>query len=1185
MIDADLLLTDTKKQVVALVEDLRTVAAFESDAASHVSAEYEWAHAAGRTAFGRAEWAEGLYAQVAVAWVLGCVFVRFCEDNQLIDDPLLGGPGIRAQIALDHRAAHLRAHPAADDRHWLREVFGRLRALPATGEIFGRHNPVWADGLMPSADGARKLREELTRLDPATGQLRHDFTDSEWDTRFLGDLYQDLSEHAKKTYALLQTPVFVEEFILDRTLDPAIATFGLADTTVIDPTCGSGHFLLGAFDRLFRRWVDLEPATNRRELARRALDAIGGIDLNPFAASIARFRLLLAALSAGGDQRLADAPAYEIHIGVGDSLLHGDPPGALPGMHTPGEEEALVSNHGYESEDVDEVRALLRRDWSAVVGNPPYITVKDSALNSAYRARFKTCHRQFSLGVPFTERFWQLARADADSERAGYVGVITANSFMKREFGRKLIEEWVPANDLTHVIDSSGAYIPGHGTPTVILIGRNRAPVEETVRAVMGIRGEPARPADPEKGLVWSSIVELVDRPESQSEYVSVVDLDRRRLYSHPWSIGGGGAAELKELLDASAVDRLGSVVDVIGFGGITGEDNVFNVGSARTAHRLGIEQSLPLVEGDAVRDYSIGPCGEALWPYGEEFNLLPPERILLMRRFAWPYRRVLQRRKRFGTPMEDLGLDWIQWRELYHARMVTPLSIAFASVASSNHFVLDRGGRVFKQSAPLIKLPAGTEEARHLELVGLLNSSTACFWVRQTCHDKGNRGEGGGITSESWERFYDIDGTKLKQFPLPAMFPRDTATRLDRLAVALAAASPAAIAASATPTAEALRGAADRTAQLRAEMIAAQERLDWETYRLYGLIDEDLTTVEDAEPPLSFGERAFEFVLARRIAHGDEESAWFDRNTTTPIVDLPSHWSPEYRRLVERRIELIETNLNVGLIERPENKRRWATRAWDDQLRGALESWLLDRLEGITYWPKPAAITTVARLTAEARSDQDFIAVARLFAARDDVDLAALIAHLISRASVSYLAAYRYSDSGMRKHLEWLRTWDLQRREDDGVGVGPIPVPPRYATQDFQGAGWDHRGKLDVPKERFINYPGAERETDASTVVGWAGWNHLERARALAAWYLQARRDGRDAAHLAPLLAGLAELAPWLRQWHDEPNPDPSLDRPGTQIAALVDTELRSLSLTADDLSAWRPVAGARTRRRRSSA
>jgi hypothetical protein len=32
---------------------------------------------------------------------------------------------------------------------------------------------------------------------------------------------------------------------------------------------------------------------------------------------------------------------------------------------------------------------------------------------------------------------------------------------------KKLIEEYIPRWDLTHVIDTSGAYIPGHGTPTV----------------------------------------------------------------------------------------------------------------------------------------------------------------------------------------------------------------------------------------------------------------------------------------------------------------------------------------------------------------------------------------------------------------------------------------------------------------------------------------------------------------------------------------------------------------------------------------------------------------------------------------------------------------------------------------------------------------------------------------------
>ena len=79
--------------------------------------------------------------------------------------------------------------------------------------------------------------------------------------------------------------------------------------------------------------------------------------------------------------------------------------------------------------------------------------------------------------MPFTERFFDLALRRRWSRPAGYVGKITANSFMKREFGKKLIEQFLPTVDLTHVIDTAGAYIPGHGTPTVILFGRNRRPV------------------------------------------------------------------------------------------------------------------------------------------------------------------------------------------------------------------------------------------------------------------------------------------------------------------------------------------------------------------------------------------------------------------------------------------------------------------------------------------------------------------------------------------------------------------------------------------------------------------------------------------------------------------------------------------------------------------------------------
>ena len=86
-------------------------------------------------------------------------------------------------------------------------------------------------------------------------------------------------------------------------------------------------------------------------------------------------------------------------------------------------------------------------------------------------------------------------------------------------------------------------------------------------------------------------------------------------------------------------------------------------------------------------------------------------------------------------TAWADLGTNISSFTSI---SIRTPLSIVFAFVATHNHFVLDRGGKVFKQSAPVIKLPPSATEDDHLALLGLLNSSTACFWMKQVCHDKG---------------------------------------------------------------------------------------------------------------------------------------------------------------------------------------------------------------------------------------------------------------------------------------------------------------------------------------------------------------------------------------------------------------------------------------------------------------
>lgn len=67
-----------------------------------------------------------------------------------------------------------------------------------------------------------------------------------------------------------------------------------------------------------------------------------------------------------------------------------------------------------------------------------------------------------------------------------------------------------------------------------------------------------------------------------------------------------------------------------------------------------------------------------------------------------------------------------------------------------------------------MIKLPAEAKKDQHLELIGVLNSSAACFWMKQVCHDKGSQSGSGGFMHDEWKRFYEFTGTKLKDLPLP---------------------------------------------------------------------------------------------------------------------------------------------------------------------------------------------------------------------------------------------------------------------------------------------------------------------------------------------------------------------------------------------------------------------------------
>ena len=335
--------------------------------------------------------------------------------------------------------------------------------------------------------------------------------------------------------------------------------------------------------------------------------------------------------------------------------------------------------------------------------------------------------------------------------------------------------------------------------------------------------------------------------------------------------------------------------------------------------------------------------------------------------------------------------------------------------MATHNHFVLDRGGKVFKQSAPVIKLPADATEDDYLDLLGVLNSSTACFWLRQVCHGKGNGGVNEGMRGEDWEEFFEFTGTKLQEFPLPSSLPRERARVLDGLAVSLGVVSPSGVVGG-SGSLGGLAAAHREWDAVRARMVFAQEELDWGVYWAYGLLDADLTYAGSGVDAIVLGSRAFEIALARSVESGSEST------------------------------------------------------------------------------------------------------------------------HAGEQVS--------------------------------------IPVPPKYKPVDFRKTSyWQARGKLDVPKERFVLYPGAERAGDSSVVVGWAGWDHLEQARALATLIFERQQhESWSGEQVLPLVAGLVELEPWLHQWFDAVDPLFS-GSPAAYLTGLIDQQLSAAGKTRDDCKAWRPI------------
>lgn len=1050
-------------------------------------------------------WTDLLSRRAAVLWVLKSVYVRVLEDRGLLAPGRLLDP--EAQQLFEKLAPNL------GETAFLRWVYKDL-ASPNGGlpELFSVQP---AELVLPSDARSRALIAFWRHRDADSG-VQWSFAEERFEGELMGDLYQELDPVVKDRFALCQTPDFVREFILDRTLTPAIETFGADKVRLLDPACGSGHFLIDGLKRLVAATAGQHKSWSRAKVLEHALGRVVGMDLNDYACALARARLVMTAAELAGVNTLAEAAKFHPHVYWADGLEQVERDEVKPSLQF-GLFETVEEKPRATLTRAD-VRTALRKVFAekfhAVVANPPYITEKDPARKEYHREklgkapRYVSAYREYSLGSPFTERCFQL------TEKDGYVGIITSNNFLKREFGKPLIEKVLSNLDLTLVIDTAQAYIPFHGTPTVLLFGRNRRPLSDQIRAVMGKRGEAVIPSDPTKGRVWSSIAEAWDRLGFENEFISVADLPRETLSKHPWSLGGGGAAELRDNLEKLSVKSLGTTADRIGLMTILKQDDVF-LGGPRVVLHEGLVTPVDLVEGTRVRNYGVVSRPLCLFPY----ERTQPERPLDLPKSSaafhhfWKYRTLLQNRTSTGfRTIAERGLRFYEYA-FYFPETYSSTIITFPFVATHNHFSLSRGNRLFNRTAPAIKLPAGCVEDDHLALVGLLNSSTACFWMKQVFHAKGGADR---CQVESWDIHLEFDATKLKIFPIPANSERvcDYARALDELAGIRGRRSVTALLSGrAWCDAVSLRAILDTrrqqdTAEL-SRMVALQEELDWLCYELYGLDDGGKTVpVEQVEPlpptwlPWALNLATHDGEIHATLSRGEDPeelpTVWFERHGWAPLAELPRDVPKALRARIDARRLRISESPALTLIESPNFKRRWYHPDYPAEEKRSIELWLAERVEALAKGRSRPF--TLEQIVAGLQDDPRTLAVCEVFTGRRDFNLSLLVADSLSDDTVPSHPLHIYRPSGLVKREAWERMWEAQRQEDAGVIVKP-EVPPGYLTGDFLKVEyWQLRGKLDVPKERFIAFTEVPGRSGAETLYGWAGWTPLQRLKALLA-------------------------------------------------------------------------------------
>ncbi len=222
----------------------------------------------------------GLSDHIAYTLLGRSIFVRYLEDRKVLQPEWI-------RQMTNGKASTYRE--ALNNRETTYLLFNHL-SKRFNGDLF----PIGEDEKGVTATHLRILLSFLNRTNLDTGQLSLWHFDFEFiPIELISHIYDTFIEDQRKSGAFY-TPLSLVDFILEETIGNDVIQ---PDMTVLDPACGSGIFLVGAYRRLIQSWKSENGIPSQIDLNNILQNNIFGVDMNGEAIRIAAFSLYLEILN------------------------------------------------------------------------------------------------------------------------------------------------------------------------------------------------------------------------------------------------------------------------------------------------------------------------------------------------------------------------------------------------------------------------------------------------------------------------------------------------------------------------------------------------------------------------------------------------------------------------------------------------------------------------------------------------------------------------------------------------------------------------------------------------------------------------------------------------------------------------------------------------------------------------